>query len=136
MHAGHCRTHDCSEWSDNLRIMLSHRDPNMGEDGRWVPSSGGSYWPVYSPTNREYLSLQAGSYLRKSALRSQECHFWSSYLPQLLRKGPSIVNTSCHQEVPLILLFSAEEPLISKKGNVNPCSSRCSCPGNQPRLVR
>merc|ERR1719195_1023309 len=89
-------------------------DPNMGEDGRWVPSSGGSYWPVYSPTNREYLSLQAGSYLRKSALRSQECHFWSSYLPQLLRK--------------------AEEPVVSKKGGAgNVCNTAaCSCPQTLP----
>ena len=79
----------------------------MGEDGQWVPSSGGSYWPVYSPTNREYLSLQTGSYLRKTALRSQECHFWSSYLPQLLRKGSFIM---VQQEIPLILLFQRKSP--------------------------
>ena len=69
-------------------LVTADRDPNRGEEGgRVVPSSGSSYWPVYSATARDYLSIQAGSYLRKSALRSQECHFWKSYLPQLLRKG-------------------------------------------------
>ena len=34
------------------------------------------------------------------------------------------------------LTVSAEEPILSKKGNVNPCSRPgCSCPRNQPRLV-
>ena len=73
------------------------RDPNGDEEGGWVvPTSGGSYWPVYSATGREYLSLQPGAHSRRSALRSKECHFWRSYLPQLLRKG------RCH----LVSLFS------------------------------
>ena len=34
------------------------------------------------------------------------------------------------------LTVSAEEPIIPKKGNVNPCSSKaCSCTRDQPRLV-
>ena len=93
-------------------LLIAIRDPNMGEDGRWVPSSGGSYWPVYSPTNREYLNINTANYRRMSALRSQECHFWSSYLPQLLRKGSYIM---VHLEIPLILLFQLKSQYYQRK---------------------
>ena len=67
------------------------RDPNKNMDGSWVPSSGGEYWPIHSPTYREYLEISTTNHSLGKGLRAKECSFWSHYLPQLLRKGEHLV---------------------------------------------
>ena len=62
-------------------------DPNKNEDDTWVPDQGGPFWPVYSGTKREFLRIASNNNSRGAGMKSQECHFWSTYLPQLLRKG-------------------------------------------------
>lgn len=48
---------------------------------------GGSYWPLHSATNKEYLRIQTTNYTQDKGLRAKECAFWSSYLPHLLKKA-------------------------------------------------
>ena len=52
-----------------------------------MPADSGTFWPVYSATAREFLSISARNYSAGAGLRAQQCHFWTTYLRQLLREG-------------------------------------------------
>ena len=80
-------------WKNILNIFIFFSDPNKNEDDTWVPDQGGPFWPVYSGTKREFLRIASNNNTRGAGMKSQECHFWSTYLPQLLRKG-SLLNYS------------------------------------------
>ncbi len=56
-------------------------NPNQFENGSWVRDF---YWPVYSPTFKEYLTLRPKNKTRGRGLDSRKCAFWKQYLPGLL----------------------------------------------------
>ena len=64
-------------------LHCTFRNPNLFPNGSWIRSF---YWPVYSRTFKEYLTLNPKNKTRGYGLSSRKCAFWNKYLPSLLGK--------------------------------------------------
>jgi len=83
-------------------------DPNKYSNGSWVPTLGGHYWPIHSQAHREYLEIRTTRHYNKSGFKNNECEFWRSFLPMLLK--------------------SAEEPVGAEDGADGCLRCRCAIP--------
>ena len=56
----------------NFECCVVFRDPNRYSNGSWVPSLGGTYWPVHSVSTREYLEIGSIRHKNKTGLNTKE----------------------------------------------------------------
>jgi len=109
-------------------------DPNKNEDGSWVPADSGTFWPVYSATAREFLSISARNYSAGAGLRAQQCHFWTTYLRQLLREAeepPAPPKVSSQD----ICAASSEDCNCVQRVQSSPSSCSCTASPSPSALV-
>lgn len=87
-------------------------NPNLSGKGAHS-SVGGTYWPLHSATNKEFLRIKTANHTQGKGLRAKECAFWGDYLPHLLKKAedpPEPPPCKCHCPAP-------------------PPVASCDCPG-------
>ena len=94
-------------------------NPNKFANGSWLPDF---YWPIYSPTLKEYLVINTGKKGRGMGLNSRKCAFWNNYLPSLLASNDptdECISYSCRNQCAVSTSSTATEGFNANNGPTN-----------------
>lgn len=60
------------------------------------PSIDKDKWPLFTPENREYITLNTSLPEKKTKLKAKKCHFWSKIFPQMMSLSGKIHTIYLH----------------------------------------
>lgn len=97
---------------DNEPFKLCGDPHDTHELSRWAsfflvrnPGIDGAKWPVFTPEQQEYVTLNINPPQQKTMMKAKECRLWNKLLPEIQKvSGETYIHTHTHLSASRIFL--------------------------------